>query len=99
MVVKVGLNLAIDKCIQKIILEIDSRELFLILTNKCRMIARRIRPLVFDIQRMLALIPDCKVELIKRKANAIVDWMTVNTKMGMCMFGWERHLPLPLARI
>ena len=99
MVVKVGLNLAIDKCIQKIIVEIDSTELFLILTNKCRMIDWRIRPLVFDIHKMLALILDSRVGLIKRDANAIADWEAVNTRKGMCMSGWKRQIILILIRI
>ena len=47
--VKEGISLAIDKSLQKIVLEIDSRELFLVLTNKYSLIDWKIRSLVRDI--------------------------------------------------
>ena len=58
---KDGISLAIEKKLQHVILEIDSREVALMLTNKCNRIDWRIRPLVLDIQKMLKLIPECKV--------------------------------------
>ena len=61
MALKDGISLAIERKLQHVILEIDSREVALMLTNKCNRIDWRIRPLVLDIQKMLKLIPECKV--------------------------------------
>ena len=48
-----AVNLAIERKIQKVCLEMDSKELFLNLTNKYSSIDWRIRPLVYDIQKLL----------------------------------------------
>ena len=99
MIVKKRVSLAIEKRLKRVIVEIDLKELFLTLNNKCSMLDWRIKPLVVDIQKMLKLIPDCKIELIKRIANAMADWITVNAKKGICMSSWVRHRPSSLVRI
>ena len=63
------------------------------------MIDWRVRPLVLDIQKMLQTVLGSKVMLVRKKANAIPDWVVVNTKKGMCMSGWDRQMPSSLVRI
>ncbi|XWS63309.1 hypothetical protein CRYUN_Cryun06bG0084300 [Craigia yunnanensis] len=51
MAVKEGVKLAIEKKFQKVEMEMDSREIHLVLTKKSQMTNWRIRPLVLDIQK------------------------------------------------
>ncbi|XWS16546.1 hypothetical protein CRYUN_Cryun34aG0097700 [Craigia yunnanensis] len=44
-------------------------------------------------KKMLRLIPDNKVVLVSRDANATADWVAVNTRKGMCTSSWIRQLP------
>ena len=99
MAIKDVVNLAIERKFQKICFEMDSKELFLNLTNKYSSIDWRIRPLVYDIQKLLRLLLDYKVVLITREENAATDWVARNSRKGMCMSGWDRQLPLSLVRI
>ena len=99
MAVKDAVNLAIERKFQKVCFEMDSKELILVLTNKCSNIDWKIRPLVLDIQRLLKLISERKMMLISKEANAAANWIAVNSRRGMCMSGWDRHLPSTLVRI
>ena len=99
MAVKDAINLAIERKFQKICFEMDSKELFLNLTNKYSSIDWRIRPLVYDIQKLLRLIPDYKVVLITIEANATANWVVRNSRKMMCMSGWDRQLPLSFVKI
>ena len=65
--------------------------------NRCKGVA--VRPLVLDIQRLLRLVPDWKLRVIKRSANAAADWVAIQTKLGMCLFDWIRHHPSSLVEI
>ena len=99
MAVEEAINLVIEQKFQKVCVEMDSKELHLILTNRCKNIDWRIRPLIVDILELLKLIPDKKVLLIKREANAAVDWVAVNAKRKMCTSGWVGNVPSSLVRI
>ena len=66
MAIRDAINLAIERKFQKICLEMDFKELFLNLTNKYSSIDWRIKPLVYDIQKLLKLIPNYKVVLINK---------------------------------
>ena len=99
MAIRDAVNLAIERKFQKICLEMDFKELFQNLTNKYSSIDWRIKPLVYDIQKLLKLIPDYKMVVINRKANAVADWIARNSSKGMCMLNWVKYLPLSLVRI
>ena len=60
MAVEEAINLVIEQKFQKVCVEMDSKELHLILTNRCKNIDWRIRPLIVDILEFLKLIPDKK---------------------------------------
>ena len=66
MAIRDAVNLVIERKFQKICLEMDFKELFLNLTNKYSSIDWRIKPLVYDIQKLLKLIPNYKVVLINK---------------------------------
>ena len=87
------------KEISEVVLKVDFKELQYVLTNKHTKIDRRIRPIVLDIQSMLNIIPEKKVNWIKRDANAAANWVAVNTRKGMCQYGWARRIPSPLVGI
>ena len=90
---KKRLNLGIEQKFQRVCVEMDSKELHIILTNRCKNIDWRIRPLIVDILELLKLIPEKKKEgLIKRKANAATNWVVVNAKRKMCTSGWVRNV-------
>ena len=57
------------------------------ISNKCKMIDWKIRPLVFDIQRMLMIVPNWRLRVV-RSANAAPDWIAVQTRIGVCMSDW-----------
>ena len=69
--VKEAINLAIERKFQKVCLEMDFRELYFILSNKCKMIDWRVRPLVLDIQKKLQVVLESKVMLVRKEANAV----------------------------
>ena len=77
-----GIKLVVERKWQKVLLEIDAKGV-------------AVRPLVLDIQRLLRLVPDWKLRVIKR-ANAAIDWVAIQTKLGMCLFDWIRHHPSSL---
>ena len=79
MAIRDAVNLAIERKFQKICFEMNSKELFINLTNKYSSIDWRIRPLVYVIQKLLRLIPNYKVVLITREANPAVDWVARNS--------------------
>ena len=76
--------MAIEKRLQKIVMEMDYKELFLVFTNKYSLIDWKGRPLVRDIQERIKLNPECKIKLIKREANVVADWLTRNAKKKGC---------------
>ncbi|XWS10704.1 hypothetical protein CRYUN_Cryun38cG0020400 [Craigia yunnanensis] len=87
MALRDGVNLTIEKNFQMIIMEIDSKEMHLILTNIYNKIDWRIRPVVLDFQKLQRLVLDSIVVLIKREVNASTYWVAVNTRKGMCLSG------------
>ena len=48
-----GVSLAMEKKLQKVIMEINSKEVLFMLTNNYKMIDWKVRHVVIDIQRML----------------------------------------------
>ena len=66
MAMKDAVNMANERKFQKVYVEMDSREIHLILTNKCNSIDWRIKPLIVDILNLLKIIPKSKVLLIKK---------------------------------
>ena len=72
-------------------MEIDSKELQFVVSNKSNLIDWRVRPLVLDIQKMLKIVPNWKLMVIRRNANAATYWIAVHTRKGMCMADWIRH--------
>ena len=93
------MELAIQRKWQRVVFEIDSKELQYVLTKNCKMIDWKIRPIVLEIQRMLELIPNWKLNVVKRSANAAADWLAVQTRLGMSMSDWRGHLPFSLVGI
>ncbi|XWS44376.1 hypothetical protein CRYUN_Cryun15aG0039700 [Craigia yunnanensis] len=87
------IELVIARKWQKVILEIDAKELQYVMTNKSQLINWRIRHLIVDIQRLLRLIPGWKIRIIKKVTNAAANWIAVQTKLGMCSPEWIRHHP------
>ena len=60
------------------VLEVDSRDVFLMITNKESKLNWTIRSIILNIQRMLQLIPEVKVNLVKRNANCAADWVAID---------------------
>ena len=82
---KDGIGLVIEKKWQRVVLEIDSRELQYVFSNKCKLIDWKIRPLVIDIQRMSRIVPNWRLRVVRRTANAAANSIAVQTKVIMCM--------------
>ena len=99
MALKDGVDLAVEKKFHNVILETDSKEMQNVLTNKCKVIEWKIRPIVLDIQKQIQLIPGRKVTFVRREANAAANWLAINTRKGMCQPGWLRRLPSVLVEI
>ena len=80
--------------IQQVVFEIDSMEIHLMLSNQWNKMDGKVRPLVWEIQRISKLISNCKVVLISRSANSWQNGLlSIPYQEGMCCSGWTRCLP------
>ncbi|XWS33374.1 hypothetical protein CRYUN_Cryun22dG0076600 [Craigia yunnanensis] len=99
MALKDGIVLAVENNWHNVVLEIDSKYLHGIISSDSKLMDWKIRPLVLDIKEKLKLIPNWKLSLVRKSANAAIDWVAVQTKKGICMSNWLRQVSFSLVGI
>ena len=52
-----------------------------------------------DAKQPMSMIPECKIEVIGKNANKMVDWVANQTRKGMSYSRWSKCLPFFLVCI